>query len=100
MLIEAMKFGTRLLSQIEAIPDFDSHVAISLRNSLAVAFLRSPSDGLGRPGIDSDPGWNTTWTQKEAIIRAFLESRNEGRSAPDGKTLRLFYSFIYASLSR
>jgi hypothetical protein len=99
MLTESMKFGTRLLSQIEAISDFDSHVTVSLRNALAAAFLRSPSDGMGKPGIDSDPEWNTTWTQREAIIRPFLESRNEGRSAPDGETLRSFYSFIYVGLS-
>ncbi|KAH6867408.1 hypothetical protein B0T10DRAFT_611846 [Thelonectria olida] len=99
MLTEAMKFGTRLLSQIEAIPDFDSHVTVSLRNSLAVAFLRSPSDSMGKPGIDSDPRWNTTWAQREAVIRSFLESRNEGRSAPDGETLRSFYSFIYVGSS-
>ncbi|KNB16803.1 hypothetical protein FOXG_14858 [Fusarium oxysporum f. sp. lycopersici 4287] len=98
MITETMKYGTRLLSQIETIPNFDSHVAVSLRNSLAVAFLRSQIDGLGKPGIDSDPGWNITWTQREAIIRAFLNSRNEGLSDLDGEMLRLFYSFIYVGL--
>ncbi|KAF9773952.1 hypothetical protein IL306_008139 [Fusarium sp. DS 682] len=98
MITEAMKFGTRLLSQIETIPNFDSHVAVSLRNSLAVAFLRSQTDGLGKPGIDSDPGWNITWAQREAIIRAFLNSRNEGLSDLDGDMLRLFYSFIDVGL--
>ncbi|KAJ9419253.1 hypothetical protein QL093DRAFT_2356469 [Fusarium oxysporum] len=98
MITETMKYGTRLLSQIEAIPNFDSHVAVSLRNSLAVAFLRSQIDGLGKPGIDSDPGWNITWTQREAIIRAFPNSRNEGLSDLDGEMLRLFYSFIYVGL--
>ncbi|KAH7118676.1 hypothetical protein B0J13DRAFT_651877 [Dactylonectria estremocensis] len=100
MLTEATKFGMRLLSQLETIPDFDSHVTVLLRNSLAIAFLQGHCDyGMGHPGIDSDPGWNTTWTQRETIIRAFLGTRNEGRSALDGETQRLFYSFINVSLS-
>uniref|UniRef100_A0A0C4DI20 Uncharacterized protein n=1 Tax=Fusarium oxysporum (strain Fo5176) TaxID=660025 RepID=A0A0C4DI20_FUSOF len=53
MITETMKYGTRLLSQIEAIPNFDSHVAVSLRNSLAVAFLRSQIDGLGKPALST-----------------------------------------------